>query len=239
MVCPGRKRPKTKFVKSDALKEVLHNAMTYESVNKFEELMVTEDNHEEPVAVKEENKCGGANSKALTVKNKNTSELKKCTKAVNTLTKCASCSLSPVGREKSNEWQLLSVTVDSGACDSVIDPEDVPGYEVRETKASRSGEAFASATGETIPNLGEIELPFQTREQSWKNLTMQACDVSKPLASVKKICQAGHRVVFDEEGSYILNKATGELNFLREDAGNYMLDVWVPPRQASTFGRPH
>ena len=188
------------------MKEVLPNAMTYESVNKFGELMVNEDNEEEPAAVTDEHKCGGANSRALTVKN--TSELKKRTKAVNTLTKCAPCSLSLVGRERSNDWQLLSVTVDSGACDSVIDPEDVPGYEVRETKASRSGEAFASATGETIPNLGEIELPFQTRKQSWKNLTRQACDVSKPLASVKKICQAGHRVVFDEEGSYILNKAT-------------------------------
>ena len=39
---------------------------------------------------------------------------------------------------------------------------------------------------------------------------------------------AGHRVVFDEI-SYIENKITGEVNFLREEAGNYILDVWVPP----------
>ena len=215
--------------------------MSYQSVNKFKDLMVMEDNEEEegPVAAKEVDKCGEPNLRAQIVKKKNTFDCKKSTKAVSTLTKCAPTSLSPVGHEKSNDWQLLSVTIDSGACDNVIDPEDVPDYEVRETKASRSGEAFASATGETIPNLGELEVPFLTREQSWQNLKMQACDVSKPLASVKKICQAGHRVVFDEEGSYMFNKATGELNYLREDAGNYMLDVWVPPRQASTFGRPH
>ena len=35
-------------------------------------------------------------------------------------------------------------------------------------------------------------------------------------------------VVFDSDGSYILNKTTGELNWLREDNGNYMLDVWIP-----------
>ena len=40
---------------------------------------------------------------------------------------------------------------------------------------------------------------------------------------------AGHLVMFDEEGSFIMNKTTGEINMLREDDGNYMLDVWVPP----------
>ena len=53
--------------------------------------------------------------------------------------------------------------------------------------------------------------------------------MAKPLASVKRICSTGHMVVFDEEESYIINKRTGETNILREDDGNYMLDVWVPP----------
>ena len=39
-------------------------------------------------------------------------------------------------------------------------------------------------------------------------------------------------VVFDEEASYILNKRTGEVNLLREEDGNYMLDVWVKPARA-------
>ena len=37
-------------------------------------------------------------------------------------------------------------------------------------------------------------------------------------------------MVFDDDGSYIYNKITGEINVLREDDGNYMLDVWIPPR---------
>ena len=56
---------------------------------------------------------------------------------------------------------------------------------------------------------------------------MRAAPVSKPLASVKKICQAGHTVVFDESGSYVVNKASGEVDWLREDEGNYMLDAWA------------
>ena len=45
--------------------------------------------------------------------------------------------------------------------------------------------------------------------------------------------QAGHRVVFDSEGSYVWNKNTGETNVLREEDGNFMLDVWVPPLEVA------
>ena len=51
---------------------------------------------------------------------------------------------------------------------------------------------------------------------------------------------AGHRVVFDSEMSFILNKATGEMNVLREEDGNFLLDVWVPPpevAEAAGFAR--
>ena len=49
------------------------------------------------------------------------------------------------------------------------------------------------------------------------------------LGSVKKMLNANHRVVFDLPLSYIENKLTGEKKFLREEEGNFMLDVWVPP----------
>ena len=60
-------------------------------------------------------------------------------------------------------------------------------------------------------------------------MTLQAAPVDRPLGSVKRMCQAGHRVVFDSDGSYVLNKATKEVNWLREENGNYMLDMWVAP----------
>ena len=48
-------------------------------------------------------------------------------------------------------------------------------------------------------------------------------------------------MVFDEDGSYVENKTTGEINWLREEAGNYMLDLWViPPEEMPAnagFGR--
>ena len=70
------------------------------------------------------------------------------------------------------------------------------------------------------------------KEGSLRAMSFQAAPIAKPLGSVKKICQAGHIVVLDDEGSYIYNNETQELNWMREHNGNYMLDVWLPPAAA-------
>ena len=123
----------------------------------------------------------------------------------------------------------ISLAIECGAAETVIPHTLVTDYPIVETYKSRSGACYASATGEPIPNLGEQRLLLATEEGSMRAMTFQAAPVAKPLGSVKRICQAGHYVIFDEDGSYIMNKATGELNWLREQNGNYMLDVWVPP----------
>ena len=62
----------------------------------------------------------------------------------------------------------MSLAVDSGACDNVIDPKDVSAYEedVKETEASRNNENFLAANGEEIPNFGELKVPAVTREKT-------------------------------------------------------------------------
>ena len=135
-------------------------------------------------------------------------------------------------------WKKISMAIDSGACENVIDAsEEVPDYEVKEGKASKMGVKYASATGEEIPNLGEVMLPMVTIEGSRRSMKMQAAEVSRPLASVKRICEAGHTVVFDQTGSFMYNKRTGEVNYFREDSGNYIMDVWVPPADEEDFAR--
>ena len=156
-------------------------------------------------------------------------------KVIAILTKAKENSVGACGKntaQSSPTWRRVSIAVDSGACDSVLNPDDVPEHEVRESPESRRGENFYSATAEPIPNLGDIHLPMYTREGSMRGMTFRAAEVAKPLGAVKKICAAGHFVGFDETGSFILNKSSGEINWLREDDGNYMLDVWVPPPNA-------
>eukprot|EP00973_Karenia_brevis_P060029 8352702-Karenia_brevis.AAC.1 len=65
-----------------------------------------------------------------------------------------------------------------------------------------------------------------------RNITAQVCDVNKALLSVKKVVDAGNRVVFEDEGSYIEDRVTGERMWLEESSGMYVLKMWVP---TSTF----
>ena len=64
-------------------------------------------------------------------------------------------------------------------------------------------------------------------------MTMQVAEkVTKPLGSVSRICAAGHRVIFDDDGSYIEHKETGVRTWLRQRDGIYVLEAWVAPPSA-------
>jgi hypothetical protein len=135
------------------------------------------------------------------------------------------------------EWQKIELAVDSGAAETVIPHDLVVDHPIRDTDASRAGLCYASATGQPIPNLGEQKLPLVTGENTMRGMTFQAAPVSRPLGSVKRICSHNHRVVFDDEGSYIQHKVTGEINWMREENGNYILDLWVMPNSEADFAR--
>ena len=153
-------------------------------------------------------------------------------------------SLAPVeAKAKKYGWVCMSIAVDSGACDNVIGPKNIPQYEahIAETADSINGEGFVSASGEEIPNFGQVVLPIVTRERSLKTITFQAAGVAKPLLSAERLNQSGQLVIFDGDQSCIINKQTHEVMALRREEGNFMLDVWIPPASMAEkmgFQRP-
>ena len=51
---------------------------------------------------------------------------------------------------------------------------------------------------------------------------------------MKKVCRAGHRVVFDDDGRFVEDKGAGDRMQIEEVEGEYVLDTWVEvvfPRQ--------
>ena len=46
---------------------------------------------------------------------------------------------------------------------------------------------------------------------------------------------SGHLVVFDDDGSYVLNNMTGEVNLMREECGNHFMNLWVMPNEGKGF----
>ncbi len=129
-------------------------------------------------------------------------------------------------------WEAIpsGITIDSGAAETVIPADMAKLYALVPTVASEAGLEYQSATGEAIPNIGEKCLNLLLKDGSTRTMTMQVADgVKKPLGSVSRICAAGHRVVFDTEGSYIMHKETGTVTWMEERNGTYAIDAWIAP----------
>ena len=86
------------------------------------------------------------------------------------------------------------------------------------------------ANGDTIPNLGEKKFKGVLESGDERSVTAQVCDVSKPLLSVKKMVQAGNRVVFEPNGGYIENVHTRRRIDMNDAGGMYTLKMWVRTR---------
>ena len=105
-------------------------------------------------------------------------------------------------------------------------------WKQRRVGGSKHGQTYEVANGDEIDNEGEKKfiahmVTVDGQDSGGKGITAQVCRVHRPLMSVKKICRNGSRVVFDEEGSYVENKTTGERIRVSEEDGEYVLDVWV------------
>lgn len=125
------------------------------------------------------------------------------------------------------EWEELEMAVDSGATETVIGEHMLANIETREGIAFRKGVQYEVASGALIDNLGEKKFLGVSEEGTTRSITAQVCDVNKALLSVKRMVQAGNRIVFESAGGYIEDIGTGERLQLREQGGMYMLKMWV------------
>ena len=94
---------------------------------------------------------------------------------------------------------------------------------------------YEVANGVEIPNLGERKFVGITEEGVARSLTAQICAVNKTLMSVSKVAKAGNRVVFDDDGSYIEDKSTGERIWMEQIGGMYLVKMWVSRKGSSGF----
>ena len=117
--------------------------------------------------------------------------------------------------------------MDSGATETVVNEQMLESVETKEGPASRRGVEYEVANGVRIPNLGEKRFTGVSEEGKTRQITAQVCDVNKALLSVNKVVGAGNRVVFEQEGAYIEDRASGGKMWMREENGMYMLRMWV------------
>ena len=136
-----------------------------------------------------------------------------------------------------DQWVEIDVAVDSGATETVMAESTLSGViDITEGAACKRGVTYEVANGEEIPNLGERKFLGFMEDGAARAITAQVCAVNKTLMSVSKIASRGNRVVFDDDGSYIEDKATGEKTWMTQVGGMYSLKMWVSRKSTAEAG---
>jgi hypothetical protein len=137
--------------------------------------------------------------------------------------------------------RAMRVALDSGAGDHVASPHDVEGFAIVPSEYSKAGRNFVAANGGKIINHGEATMKMKNEKGKKIASTFQVADVTRPLYSVSKLCDAGYKVEFDGDEAVVTRKKTGKVvqSFKRE-GGLYVTEVHVGDdggQLASTFVR--
>ena len=106
------------------------------------------------------------------------------------------------------QWIRIDLTVDKGACDSVM-PKEGPwaGIQIVPSEMSKTQEEYEVANAASIPNLGERHLATWTEGSSRpKSLCMQVADMHKPLLSLGRCADLGFESRFGKQAGALVDK---------------------------------
>ena len=139
------------------------------------------------------------------------------------------------------------MTVDSGAADNVIPRRMIRGKfnNIRPSKGSRAGVHYVSASSARIPNEGECDFHFTTKDGNKENYTFQIAEVNKALCAVSYLVDQHNQVIFDKDDatgldiSRIINKKTGKIIQMTRERNVWTIDAFIEeePNQDDDFGR--
>ena len=143
----------------------------------------------------------------------------------------------PQGSE-SGVYEVVTVTLDSGAYNTV-GPRRVGSYfPVKPTEASQTGKHFSAANGSVIRNYGQRVIQGRSAEGAEVTMPIQVADVGKVLGSAREFLDTGNRIVLDRDGqgrscSYLEHKATGHRTVVNEVRGTFQFNIRVPKGRSS------
>ena len=134
---------------------------------------------------------------------------------------------------------MLEITVDSGACDTVLPSSMLASIQTVSTAASRAMEEYEVANGHVIINEGEKRCLMMTPGSTVpKGIVFQVTDVHKPLMSVGAMCDAGYECLMSMEGGFMRDIESGEMIPLTRKGNLYVLQAWVRTAEGTPFGGP-
>ena len=123
----------------------------------------------------------------------------------------------------------VKVAIDSAAAESVCPPDWAPEFPMKPC-APEEKQTFVNASGGDIEHFGEKRVALIAGEQGHGKvigLPFQACNVKRPLAAVRRICEKGNIVQFGptDADNFIMNVSTKEKVWLQQERGQYVMEA--------------
>ena len=106
------------------------------------------------------------------------------------------------------------------------------------------GVCYVAADDGRIPNEGEADFKFQTKDGQSLSWVFQIAEVNKILAAVSALVDSGHKVVFDRDektkldASFIVHKETGQSIRMRRDRNVWVIDAYVEDGEGESEAEP-
>ena len=133
--------------------------------------------------------------------------------------------------------RTIKIAMDSGAGDHVASPEDVEGFAIEESHNSKAGRNFVAANGGKIRNHGQSMVKMRTGDGQRVASMFQVADVTRPLYSVSKLCDAGYGVSFTKQEG-IVSKDGKTIHRFHREGGLYVAEMLIgDDGQDLPFGR--
>ena len=134
-----------------------------------------------------------------------------------------------VAAVRTRGFKTVRAIVDSGA-ESSVTPPGIFDSPVVDTVMSKNGITYNGADGSPIKALGATEIRFEDATGRKAGIQMEVAEITDPLISVARLCDAGFRVVFDKEGGRIRHVKTGREIPLPRVGNCYVMDMHVPAK---------
>lgn len=107
-----------------------------------------------------------------------------------------------------DEWIEMEITVDSGACVTVMPRSLCDGISILQNRLSREVVEYEVANGAHIPNFGKGRCDIMALgSRSCKRIVFQVADVHKSLLSISGCADIGFDCNLGDKGGYLLDKA--------------------------------
>ena len=110
------------------------------------------------------------------------------------------------------------------------------------TPPPKNQPGFHGADSSRIPHLGTIDTDIQTVEGQSGTLRWKNAKVAMPILSTNELARNGHKLEYEEDHGYIINKKTGHRTNFIAAAGVYFVQLLVRNDVAAKieppFGRP-